>query len=173
MSEDRDELQALANNLKQRELYNSIEFRVFQHMQICADAYMRLLNSKIFCLTYAEAETAMKEFRLAVNDLSKYLITELNARNISAGDNKNVNARVNPGLDSHWNNAIQYAHRFCFSNTIGDIIETQDELGENIQNIVMQDFKLQNLTAFTHIVADLVYAAEAAKVESYYKELIN
>jgi hypothetical protein len=163
--------QELADNLKILELYKSVEYQVFLHVQRIADAYLKLTNAKVLKLTYAEASDALKEIRAASKDLQSYIFKELNARNITIDDDKNVNDRVLPSLDSHWLNCGHYAQRFCFSNVPGDVIQVPGADGEIINHINLIDYKIQNLTAFAHIVHDLVLIAEATKVEPYFREI--
>lgn len=164
-----DNLQQIANNAKINELYESIEFRVYQYMDKLSDAYMRLTNAKVFKLNRSEAEDALKEMRSVAKELYRYLVVELNTRGVSAEENKNVNARVIPTLDLAFQNMIQYGNRFCFSNIPGDTIIDQD----GAEHIQQEDWKIMNLTAFANIVPILIATADEAKVDSYYKEYVG
>lgn len=164
-----EELQAIADNAKKRELYHSVEFQVNEHMQRAADAYMELVNAKVHGRNLAETKDALKQFRAAVGDLHEYLVRELSGYEIKAADNINVNKHFEkwPGLDSHWMSCVHYARIFCFAQTTGDIIEGE----EQVERVILRDFKLANLTTLAHIVADLVHVAGDARAESYYKEI--
>lgn len=163
------DLQQIANNAKIAELHRSIEFKVFQYMAKIQDAYMRLTNAKVFKLTRAEANDALKEIRSVSKELYKYLVGELSARGVTSEEDQNVNARVIPTLDLALQNMVQYGHRFCFSNIPGDVVVDQDGV-EHIQQV---DHKIMNLTAFAHIVPILIATSEAANIDSYYKEYVG
>lgn len=159
----------LAETIQILEAYKSIEYAVFKHMDKIANAYMRLTNAKIMKLTYAEAQEALDEIRLGAKDLYKLLVDQLNSRQLLPADIQNVNARVLPGLDLHWLNMTQYAQIFCFAFVPGQII-TDDQ---GVDHIVKEDFKIKNLTALAYICRDFVMEAEAACVDSYYKDIVG
>lgn len=155
MTEPQMSLQEIADMAKRAELYGSIEFKVAAYHDIVCKSYLVMTNTKSgLGHTHAEARQALEDIRKISREWYDFMILQLNGFHIEDWESRDVNHRIEPNLTSYMLNCGQYIYRFSFSPRPS--AETQ-----------WRDWKMQNLTCVAQMVKNLVYVADAAKLEDF------